>query len=617
MIENSVKKCLYKRFSNYYFEYLYDTENTSTLTEIDMKTLNGVVIGKKEKINEDENASWNIKTSDLDSSFIGSGFTSEYIDKLLEISGEDSSGNETTVIYEYDGTADYFVSSTTAQIIQLSDGDKYVVDIYADKEKNIYTDGENYFYNSSGTWIKVYLYEKDSIMQTGASSSDFRCLWNEDTKTWDQINTYYSSAYYSETNYLLYKKTSDSDWEYYIYINGEKIRISNYVSTSLISYGRMYPSYFSSYLFSATNYADNSIRYLYVKSENGWVEFSGYTTSFNSNQYTFTAVKGDETRTFVYLIDVTEKSYGWFEVSDYVSINDNCAYATLVSPKLEGENEYSFVFLINNDYYEGDYPNKGKRWAYGRIDTNETLNKIKCLYSLDAKYNYAYIEHDVLPIYKTVITNSTGSSISDPAFMFYYYYDGSINGDVIANYDSSSKDLIYRNTNRYVRNNMLDGTYRMATMSEETLSFASGAISLKIFNEKNENFYVNEDGSYYSLTKDSYGGYIDEHNHLYFGNSYGELYYGTGRTEWRGVYTLNQLTQHAIYKNLYYGQWIDSDTETIYLLYAVLNGSSYVYSLSTTLDINELITETTNDDGSITHSIVTYPSRTATTVNLD
>jgi len=561
-IINEKECCIYKRFSNYYFEYVYDTTDSTTLSEIDMKTLNGVVIGKKEKINEDENASWDIKTSELDTSFIGSGLTSEYIDNILTIEDE----NNTTSLYKYDGSVDYFIVDKDRIIINYA-SNNIIVSKY-DATRGIYTDGTDYYVNIDNTWAKFSLVEKEYIILNSDGLTSKPCYLYENG-SWVGYTSYNTTR-----NYFC-----DSDNNYYILYNGKKLQINS--SSTLITVAK---KTLINTMLSAVDSDGN--RYVYI---NGQFEIP---TTFDEDNKICTFSE----KTYVYVSDNEDSSkdvYNFLEVDEFYNY-----YLVVQAAEIIDEREYNFLFWVK----DVDSIDVG-RWFYGRAVTDDKLNYIS-FYTGNKFHNAVFIED-----------NDDHYCLS---------YEGYVNENGILKFYDSSNNLITWSSSisgtSKNKSDSIDSINRVYSNSGKTISINSTDFTM--FSPAFYLYFNNEKVNVIFNTK--YQVYEDEEGYIY--GFYKASVKGDNLSvlNSKKKFTL-RLQKDDTYEDLFYGTFTATDTDkTIYFAYATLltyeedptyydglicSIATYNTDKSLKEQMNDLINEETDANGNTSYSIKAWASK--------
>jgi len=590
-------KLLYKRFSNYYFEYIYDETNTSTLTEVDMKTLNGTVIAKKENIDTNTSASWNILTES--SSFIDSKLTDELLDTAISI----DVGNNVKVVYSYDGSKEYYVLSN-GTVINYGSGTINVT-VY-DSEKEIYTDGDNYYAALDGdeNYVIIQLYELDMVAYNTFTRKYYYFLDDNDeylgestTRGWYNFpytNSKGTTSYnltYNKTNHYLQVKydTNDSSSTAHYYIINED-------DEGIIKRVQLYTSIGKLGNLPFVGYKDSS------------------TPSFAYIEGVWESIEGGDINTLtVYKQDSTgeKREFGYFDCySHYLEItnfkeakeNTDLYIAKLAVKQIFDDNEYNLAFLVTQ--YASYGAKSNKYWKCARINKDNNVSKI--VYDYYAKSTHS--EYGLLPLYK------------DNSYLFLGYAFT----DILENYNENGvTKFLYNNSPFTYTDNIL--AYKYAIKSDESITLFDDSIFYIYKNDDDSNIYIKIDNDYMEVTK-TQGVYFYD-NSIYWVNS-SNLYSVTYNEDLsiksifaiaKNKFTSNiKLSKHEKY-DLYYGNAsiTSSGKTTNYLIYAViLSDDIFTFNASSSLtDINDIIKETTDDSGDTIHTIDFYLTNNKTDGN--
>lgn len=582
-VDGSVAKCLYKRFSNYYFEYLYDSDNSTVLTEIDMKTLNGTTIAKKEDISSSEEATWQILTPELE--FITSDETADYIDDAIIIDAVDADGNTTSMAYVYDGSKEYWISDSSKAIISYA-GNNIVVSVY-DESKRIYTDGENYYVEFDGVFAKVSLYENDYILKNSDSSSyyfyDTEDSFYGSSDGWILINTYTPALHYFRIKVSndTYKTSGlySSNWHTYIIVNGKRQIIYNMIKSKVTT--NKSPSFLILPYIGYSESSDPQPSYAYIGGE--WQAIDGTNDDYNICYATDASTS--ETNYYAFL--PSESQYVAIEEFTVNSETSFC-YVSLMDSTIVSSIEYDYVFYVTEytDYLDKE-KYRSQYWALGRIIDDGGVSKM-VYYSSNASK-----EIKCLPIEK------------NDAFIFLGY----TYGDILENLSSNSEErFVYDNTPFTSSSNVYTSKY--ATMTDSTI--AIGDYNVCVYEDSEQTYVAGDSGLIAGLSDSYYGFFAD--GRMYVANINFDIFkYGGGYFIAQNKLNENiTLSEHQNYSGLYYGSFTYDGTN--YLLYAAvvsgIDSTSYSYGYASDDSVDSIIEDATDDEGNTAHTINFYTSKT-------
>lgn len=563
-VDGSVAKCLYKRFSNYYFEYLYDSDNSTVLTEIDMKTLKGTTIAKKENINASEEAMWQILTPELE--FITSDETADYIDSAITINATDTNGDTTTSLYIYDGEYEYFYTSSNKIIISY--GSNNVIVTAYDESRGIYTDGSGFYIKINETWALFDLLEDANVITNTDGLYSKRSYIYEEGE-WTQVT--YSSDYH----YIVCE-----DEKYYIFYDGSKKEIDS--SSNIIDMDAT--SMLTTLLYAVDAEGNNYVYYNACFCLVDTIDKNNFICTINGETYIYYAFK-EVIGAYKYIkCSAIYKSYCYAQTDD-----------TFISSK---SIEYSYVFLCEGE--DGT-----RRWHYGRPISDEKLNYVEIL-----RLETSGTVNKAIPV-----TNAAGDG--------FFLWNSTSN--VYDSYEDDEQRIIYSADVDDVTTTGADkitDCYEFLSKNENA-QIEIASVYLDVFDFDTSLFLKNDDGKYLKVTKsDVYGGYFDENGYMY--GFYRTKLYGYDTLKGKAANLLAskikfnlKFQEHESYEGLFYGTFEVSSTT--YLCYAALLSEEEASDLhssnfrdacyccySTETDIDSLIVESTDEDGNKSYSIKFY-----------